>query len=103
MDWLYTLFYNTIHRPVCWFDKSDESIFFFLVFFLEKTASYFIVQTDLGTFSDGMFFNKSFCISLHIAPIDRFFWTSFHFFFFRLSYSLTRYLSDLTLELSAIY
>ena len=50
-----------------------------------------------------MFFSNSFYISSHIAPIDCFFWTSFRFFFLRLSYLLTQFLSILTLEFSAIY
>ena len=35
---IYPLLYHTIHRPIWWFDKSNEFIFFFLFFFLEKTA-----------------------------------------------------------------
>ena len=33
---IYTPFSDTIYRPLCWFDKSDESIFFFRLFFREK-------------------------------------------------------------------
>ena len=68
------------------------------------TSSCIIIdQQNLGTFSDDVCSSTTVFIFLHIAPIDCFFWTSFRFFFFRLSYLLTRFLSVLTLELSAIY
>ena len=123
-----TPFCNTTLRPVCWVDKSDESIFFFLVFFWRKLHlismffvqysviqlryfwwNYFlnklvclIVRWDLFVcwlwyiarvlddhrlaecrykyiFWWHMFFNNSFYIALHGAPINIFFWTSFSF------------------------
>ena len=50
-----------------------------------------------------MFFNNSFYIASHGAAINFLIWTSSLFFFFRLFYLSTRFISVLTLKSSAIH
>ena len=68
--------------------------------------SVIIDQQNVGAryiFWWNMFFNNSIYIASHGAAINFLFWTASFFFFCRLFYLSTRFLSVLTLESSPIY
>ena len=147
-----------ITQSIDWCDGLDQFIFFFLVFFLKKTAfdllAFITVWLSLDTSGETtwiilefclivgllrlvcllmlgqyvylatfhhmtndlqqnvsiayifwwqMLFNNSFYIASHEAAISFLIWTSSLFFFFRLFYLSTRFISVLTLKSSAIH